>query len=418
MVRLLFAAAALFFAGASEGGALDSELAAFVNWTEGLRAVARPEPLAIPSLASERKVPQLWDDVDGALEPGSLLDPWDYRDRIRMYKFLVLNINHCVWSDSASDDDKERHWGNFLWGLPLQHGWQYESSRLSLDADSKSTKFTPRAWWGCMNYFLSVIPYFGAVEAGLAPPVKLSVIGVGGDAMYAPFCLSPADCPELVKPWKDYFLLVNATKDACSKYVSASGMSGRRDAVPALNYHLDATSEQLLSVLWAAHLHSIDSALPLFSAQLDAMSSAEAQFGRAWAGLVDLIAASRFPCNSTMTNFLQNLLPPRLLVAGDKTVLPLAPGVGISGLSFLQNRAVFLIDEIYAANATSRGEVARLWDRGMCTEAGRALGREMIVMGFYRVSVLAEAGAKLAVRMTEDAAARTDCDGGRGGGLG
>jgi len=182
--------------------------------------------------------------------------------------------------------------------------------------------------------------------------------------------------------------------------------------VPALNYHLDARSEQLLASLWAAHLHSIDAALSLFAAQLDAMSSEEARIGRAWAELVDLIAASLFPCNNTMTNFLQNLLPPRLLVAGDEAVLPLAPGSGILGLSFLQNRAVFLIDEVYAANATSRGAVARLWDRGMCTEKGRALGREMIVMGFYRVSVLVEAGAKLAARMAEDFVTRPECSAG------
>ena len=406
--------------GASAAAGLADELAAFKSWTAGLlRGSGSAEPLAIPSLDDERKVPPQWDEVDADIQPGQQLDAWDYKDRIRMYKFLILNINNCAWADKQLADDEQRHWGNLLWGLPLQHGWQFTSERLTM-GPSTSTKFTAKAWWGCMNYFLSVIPYFGAVEAGLAPPVKLE----GGDSsLYAPFCASPADCPELVEPWRDYFRLVNATKDGCSKPTSSSSssslaasasVSARRDAAPALNYHLDATTEGLLASLWAAHLHSIDAALPLFSAQLAAMSAAEAEFGRAWAGLVDLIAAARFPCNNTMTNFMQNLLPPRLLVAGDKAALPLAPGGrgGIAGLSFLQNRAVFLIDEVYRANATTRGEVARLWDRGMCAEQGRALGREMITMGFYRVSVLAEAGVKLAAQMAKDVVSRAKCDGG------
>jgi hypothetical protein len=174
--------------------------------------------------------------------------------------------------------------------------------------------------------------------------------------------------------------------------------------------------EQLLSSLWAAHLHSIDAALPQFTRQLAAMSSAEAEFGRSWAGLVDLIAAARFPCNNTMTNFLQNLLPPRLLTKDDTAALPVVPGRDIKGLSFLQNRAVWAIDAVYRANASTGGAVARLWARGMCQGHGRELGREMITLGFYRVEVLAEAGVKLAEQMAKDALSRAKCNGGGGGG--
>jgi len=32
---------------------------------------------------------------------------------------------------------------------------------------------SPDAWWADMNYYLSVIPYFGAMEANVAPQITL-----------------------------------------------------------------------------------------------------------------------------------------------------------------------------------------------------------------------------------------------------
>lgn len=36
-----------------------------------------------------------------------------------------------------------------------------------------STYIDPAAWWADMNYYLSVVPYLGAVEAGLAPKIAV-----------------------------------------------------------------------------------------------------------------------------------------------------------------------------------------------------------------------------------------------------
>jgi hypothetical protein len=289
-----------------------------------------------------------------------------------------------------------------------------------------------------MNYYLSVIPYFGAVAAGVAPPIKLAPFPAN-DPLYEPFCTAPESCPELVAPWRDYFTLLNSTKDSCSQQQQQQQQQTALSAVhldprsptPQLDYELTPQMDRLLASLWAAHLHSIQTALPFFTQQLAAMSSGEAKFGRSWAGIVDLIAAAHFPVNNTITNLLQNLLPPRLILESDPTAaLPLLPSGhngnaqnshggrddghnenhGITGFTFLQSRALWAIDEVYTANATSRGEIAKLWEAGMCVDAGRALGREILTLGFYRLSLLGETGVKLAERMVKDSVHKVQCD--------
>jgi len=71
-----------------------------------------------------------------------MIDAWDYMHRMSLYKHLVDNIDNCAWHERAlpSIDNnipinllKKYHPSNIIWGLPLQHGWQYSSSRLMND---------------------------------------------------------------------------------------------------------------------------------------------------------------------------------------------------------------------------------------------------------------------------------------------
>eukprot|EP01035_Chromulina_nebulosa_P017478 gene17478-23030_t len=180
---------------------------------------------------------------------------------------------------------------NILWGLPLQHSWQYVTGRLfSSDND---TTIDVKAWWGDMNYYLSIIPYLGAVKAALLPT------------------------------------------------------------------------------------------LPLFQSKLIFLSKKEAEFGLAWSKLVAFIAFTAFPCDIKTTNILQNLLPTRLLQDDDQAPF-------IDDMTRLQNRAILLIDGLYIADTKSNGEFTYAWELLMCSETTRALGREMIMIGLYRLPVLVE----------------------------
>jgi len=158
--------------------------------------------------------------------------------------------------------------------------------------------------------------------------------------------------------------------------------------VDRLDFNLTSNMESLLNSLWKAHIHSIGVAKPLFVNELSKMSQSEAMFGSSWAQLVDLIADSLLPCNQSMTNILQHLLPSKILLENDRPPK-------IANITRLQNRAVMLIDSINIMNEKYNGLLALTWKRLMCSENGRALGREMITLGMYRLPVLVEDGISL-----------------------
>lgn len=75
----------------------------------------------------EDDYPPLWDRA-----PESLLDflvkdnkivinPWNYQERLGVYKNM-LNSSAKYFTAFGS-----QNFGNILWGLPLQHGWQFRT---------------------------------------------------------------------------------------------------------------------------------------------------------------------------------------------------------------------------------------------------------------------------------------------------
>ena len=73
--------------------------------------------------------PPLWSESPGQfsdyrVENGKyVIDPWVYSKRMGMYKIL-MNKTASYFEKFAPDNEQ-----NFLWGLPLQHGWQYTTGK-------------------------------------------------------------------------------------------------------------------------------------------------------------------------------------------------------------------------------------------------------------------------------------------------
>lgn len=97
-------------------------------------------------------LPPLWSEVpsldksnfDMDSQGRFIIDVWNYTNRMALYKHLIENINHCEWSSpsnigkifhdsSLNSSDLNLNPGSILWGLPLQHGWQYSSGRLFVE---------------------------------------------------------------------------------------------------------------------------------------------------------------------------------------------------------------------------------------------------------------------------------------------
>ncbi|KFQ34755.1 UPF0762 protein C6orf58, partial [Mesitornis unicolor] len=282
--------------------------------------------------------PPLWD-----LAPENLLDfpvkdnkivinAWNYLERLGVYKIL-LNFSAKYFTAFGS-----QNFGNILWGLPLQHGWQFRTGRL---ADPSSV--TPcgykdrdvlcisiRSWWACMNYYLAVIPFLGAVEAGLFGQLPYKIEILPPAEQRADFCYSVDDCqsrmPKLMDEWKAYFEVRNIS------FFIFSFSSFKLD---------DA-----LSLMWRAHVSSIACALPKFQDSLKYLSDPEANFGEDWANAVDFIAATHFSTDLLTTNEFQAFLPQRMLVEGD--VPP-----SLNDFSPQQNTVLLSLRALHKANKLS-----------------------------------------------------------------
>ncbi|NXF93085.1 LEG1H protein, partial [Eubucco bourcierii] len=309
----------------------------------------------------EGAYPPLWDRAPATLmdypvkDNKIVINAWNYLQRLGMYKTLLKS------SDRYFPASRSQNAANILWGLPLQHGWQFRTGRLADPSSASSCGheegdllcISVRSWWSCMNYYLAAIPFLGAVEAGLFGQLPYEVEILPPEEQGADFCYSVADCrahfPELMDNWKAYFEVI--------PFLYLSNFS----------FELD----DALGLMWKAHVSSIAYSLPKFQGSLKYLPGPEATFGADWANAVDFIAATHFSTDFVTTNDFQTYLPQRMLVKGD--VPPL-----ISDFSLQQNRVLLSMSVLHKANQLTGGLLLKLWQKVMSTAAGREMGRELI----------------------------------------
>eukprot|EP00729_Bicosta_minor_P008929 gene8929-35408_t len=262
----------------------------------------------------EPGIPTGWEDVPSDMtgfektttKDGSIIftaDPWTYAGRLGLYKTLLGATTTLHWDDG---------WGNPLWGLPLQFSWQHDTGRL-LDGSGSSGGggsggatgiVNTSSWWGGMNYFLSVVPFVAAVDAGifanaLPRDAAFNIRRPPPDAHKGTvFCVDFSSCaivaPNATAAWRTFF--------------------GH-----AVNGSLD-TPAKAVEYLWRAHVHSLHEGIPQTEPLLKLLpSKAEADFGLGWANLVDFVAAMQYDVDYNQTNTMQGLVvPPRMLTDADK----------------------------------------------------------------------------------------------------
>ncbi|XP_064411286.1 protein LEG1 homolog [Latimeria chalumnae] len=280
--------------------------------------------------------PPLWNLVPESLEDFAILNnktvinPWSYRERMGMYKIL-LNVTAQSMAMFGIHNT-----GNVLWGLPLQHGWQFQTGRVADPTKDSATKdrgsISVKSWWACMNYYLAVIPFLGAVDAGFFEDWPYEIQILPPEEHGEDFCYTTADCqlssPDAMDKWVNFFKCLQTSRYNSNDKVEPS-MSSEED--------------KYLYYMWIAHVASIEAALPKFKERLKYFSSAEGQFGVNWANAVEFIAATHFPTNFKETNQFQSFLPQRMLVEGDKA--PYIPDMSAG-----ENRVLLVLDWINKGN--------------------------------------------------------------------
>lgn len=281
------------------------------------------------------------------------IDPWNYVDRLGLYKILI-NVTTPLMPFTAKTNAS-----NILFGLPSQFSWQFSSNRLFSDG---TDLVSSSSWWASANYYLSIVPFLAAVDAGLISRVPFEL------KKKESFCSSVAEClHEFAQPmnlWKQFFVDISR-----SDYCRSSSIDDR------------LIDRCFLKPMWSAHVASIKSALPLIQSKISLLPSGkERQFALAWANLVDFIGKSRKNTNLTETMaYQQEFLPDRMLNEQDEPP-------HIADLPFTVNKAVELLlsikDDWYP-------ELKVLWQPATCNFEARVDAQKVLeVVSLSKVKAL------------------------------
>uniref|UniRef100_A0ABM5GEX2 Protein LEG1 homolog n=1 Tax=Pogona vitticeps TaxID=103695 RepID=A0ABM5GEX2_9SAUR len=310
--------------------------------------------------------PPLWESAPRTLEDylrkGNtiVINPWNYRERLGLYKIL-LNFSAKYFAGLGP-----KNGGNILWGLPLQHGWQYRTGRLADPIsdtvcghkDGDDLCVSVYSWWACMNYYLAVIPFLGALDSGFFGELPYEVEMLPPVEQQADFCHSTTECkiqaPRVMASWSNFF-----------KYLLSTEPNSESSAT------LFFSQEEALNYMWKAHVQSIAFALPKFQNRLSYLNSPESAFAKDWSAAVDFIAATHFSTNQNTTNQFQTGLPPRLLLEGDKEPL-------IADFTPTQNKVLFLLRALRKSNEKMGGILLLLWRKAMSSEEARKIARHLL----------------------------------------
>jgi hypothetical protein len=223
----------------------------------------------------------------GAEELRDRFDPFEFHQRMAAYRQLIDATN-----PSGLFGADNRH--NPLWGLMFQHQWQFRTGRLGASS-AETGRIDPDAAWGYGNYALAVIPWLGAVSAGVVPSIPIVAPPSPARFRYVAEEEVPSEFREGVEDWRSYFALV---------------ATGRREA--------DLEPVQL--ALWKAHKSCLDVvADQLATIDPAPYSEVELTFLRGWCRMVDYLWAAAWPTDFAFMNANGlDTLPERLLERDDE----------------------------------------------------------------------------------------------------
>lgn len=178
-------------------------------------------PVSSHPEAGQERYPPGWLEAPGSLDEfpvgqignqtKTIIDPWVYLHRMGIFKLMVHHTQQYFNSWGYNNT------GNLLWGLPLQFGWQKSSGRLrdmtGQSRDCNEPCVSPNSWWADMNYFLSVLPFLGALNAGvfsqLKYPVYIAKPADVSDKLKLKFCTSVQECSVnhgiVLRDWTEFF---------------------------------------------------------------------------------------------------------------------------------------------------------------------------------------------------------------------
>ncbi|XP_038618439.1 protein LEG1 homolog [Tachyglossus aculeatus] len=281
--------------------------------------------------------PPLWDVSPGRFQDylfeaeRFVINPWNYLERMGMYKTLLSQSARYL-ADLGPNNEE-----NMLWGLPLQHGWQFHTGRLADPTNVTTCGYeagdplciSEESWWACMNYHLCTFPVLAAVDAGIMGVSSNQVQLLPPQNDQENFCYNVSDCesafPEVMNKWKVFYKSV---------------VSSESSEQPA------ERMDNLLKLMWDAHVETLEAGGVRCAAKLPYYDPPEYDFGNSWVTAVDFLSSLRFPTTQRQTAAFQRSLPPRLLLSADSA--PFIPD-----FTPMQNQVLFVLNSLHQMNTAS-----------------------------------------------------------------
>ncbi len=236
-------------------------------------AVAHPEELTGLDLH------EVWTTAG---ELAGRFDPFRFEQRVAAYRSMI----DATGAGGLFGADN-RH--NPLWALLFQLQWQCRTGRLGPTTRTEG-RIDPDAAWGYGNYTLSVVPWLGAVAAGVLPRLEIADAPTASRFRYVRGGVVPDELAPGVADWRDFFAMV-------------------RDSPATTDL------EPFRLVLWKAHKTCLDVVAGAIADIAPApYAPLELTFLRGWCRMVDYLAAAAWPTDfDATTGHGLDVLPERLL---------------------------------------------------------------------------------------------------------
>uniref|UniRef100_A0A3Q2ZL56 Protein LEG1 homolog n=1 Tax=Hippocampus comes TaxID=109280 RepID=A0A3Q2ZL56_HIPCM len=279
-------------------------------------------------------------------------NPWNFLHRMSFYRLMIAATDPFMSSMGTGATESP------LWGLPLQFGWMLTSGRLA-DPTGATTCghqtgdtmcISPQSWWGCVNHFLSVLPFLSAAQQGFfGQEVQVQMQVPEGTEGY---CTTYADCStsyaDVMAKW-DAFFQVRST---CS-------------ILPE-----NEKKDSILGLYWDAHMASLHAAAACSTKQSH-YSASEVNFASSWMNSAEYVSAANFQSSLEKSIMFLTPLPGRVLQEGDQ-----APN--IADMTQEENHTLSIFSWMKSMNTMLGGSLVRMWRSAMCSVTTREKGREML----------------------------------------
>ncbi|XP_014316576.1 protein LEG1 homolog [Myotis lucifugus] len=206
--------------------------------------------------------PPFWDQINGDIAEfpvqnnKTIIDPWKYIDRLKMYKILIEKSNRYFAGFGKNKTD------NVLWALTLYYGQLYETDRFSEPPNSSVCAYDAGApgcvsinsGWGEINFYV-IVPYFlAAIESEFLKDLPYQVELVSREEYRSDFCYSIAECRASYPQAMD---LANRFY----QYLLSREITSIVKDVP----HYDIDEDTVVLYMWEAHQAGIDIGTSKFS---------------------------------------------------------------------------------------------------------------------------------------------------------